>query len=235
MATVLNVIDGALKMLLVLAPGGTADTNQQADGVILLNLMIDSWRGEKLMCPWIVQESFALTSGDGQYSIGPGGDFNATRPMSLENSCFVRVSSVDYPITLINEAQYNSIPDKTVTGSFPQMLYYEPIYPLGVIKLWPLPGSGNTLYLSSLKQMDSIAGTGTTISVPPGYDLAYRSNLAVLWASHFGLPIHPSVQKTAFRSKRNLRQNNARIGVLSVDVAATSRFPSSGYVYGDIT
>lgn len=233
--TALDTLTGALRMLGVLSQGSTASTTQQTEGMVILNLMLDQWRNEKLMAPWIVQESFALTSGDAQYSIGPGGDFNTTRPIQIENSCFVRVGNVDYPITLIDEAQYNSIPDKAVTGSFPQMLYYNPVYPLGVIKLWPLPGSGNTLYLSQLKQIDSIPGTGTTIQVPPGYELAYRSNLAVQWAAYFNLPVNPSLALMAKQSKRSLRQMNSRIGVLGADVAVNARFPSSGYVYGDIT
>jgi len=233
--TALDVINGALRALGVIGIGITASTEQQTEGMEQLNLMIDTWRNEKLMCPFVVQESFALTAGDGEYSIGPGGDWNTLRPISLQDSCFVEVSSVRYPVTLIGEAQFNSIPVLAVTGSFPQLLYYEPTFPLGTIKLWPLPGSGNTLYISALKQMVSLAGAGTTIGVPPGYDLAYRTNLAVQWSASFGIMSSASLLRAAAQSKRSLRQVNARIGVLRIDAALTSRFPNSGYIYGDIT
>ena len=229
-----DVIQGAMRMLNLLPVGGTATTSQLAEGVEMLNLMIDEWRNEQLMCPWVVEESFALTSGDGEYSIGPGGDFNTTRPTKLEDSCFVQVGSVNYPITLINRAQYNSIPSTNVTGSFPQFLYYEPTFPLGTVKLWPLPGASNTLYLSSLRQLVSIPGVGTTISVPPGYDQCYRSNLALVWANNFGLPIPQTVALIARRTKRSIGRMNARIGVLSVDSALLSSTPNAGYIYGDI-
>lgn len=233
--TALEIIQGALRSLGVLHIGGTASTAQNTEGLAVLNLMLDQFRNEKLMAPWIVQESFDLTAEDAEYTIGAGADFNTTRPIAFEDSCFVRVNSVDYPITLINEAQYNSLPDKNVLGSFPQVLYYNPVYPHGVIKMWPLPGSGNTLFLSSLKQLDSIPGTGTTVSVPPGYTLMYVSNLAVTWAPRFGISPQPFLVRTANQTKRSLRQRNARIGVLGVDIAVNSRFPNSGYVYGDIT
>lgn len=235
MATALNVIEGALRMLNILSVGVSASTAQQTEGLDMLNLMIDEWRNEQLMCPWVVEESFALTSGDGEYSIGPGADFNTVRPIELQDSAFVRVSDIDYPITLINQAQYNAFPSKNVTGSFPQVLYYEPIFPQGIIRLWPLPGSGNTLYISSLKQLATMPGTGTTVSVPPGYELCYRSNLALTWSNNFGVAIPPGVVRTALRTKRSIRRVNNRLGVLGIDAAITTRFPSSGWVYGDIT
>lgn len=235
MATALEVIEGALKLIGVLRPGQSSSTAQKAEGVDLLNLMIDQWRTEKLMCPWVVQESFALTSGDNQYSIGAGGDFNTVRPIQLVDSCFVRVGEIDYPLTIINEAQYNSITSKNVTGSFPQVIYYEPVFPLGVIRLWPYPGSGNTLFISSSKQLDTFPGTGTTLSVPPGYEMAYRSNLAVLFGVRFNVTLTPGLKLLADQSRRSLGRVNMRQGVLGMDSAITQRFPNSGYVYGDIT
>src|SRR3954468_4420579 len=79
------------------------------------------------------------------YSSAPVGSETITtyfqRPLRI-NSAFVRVSTLDYPVSILNVEQYELIGFKTLNGPWPRALYYQPSYPTGNITFWPNPSSG---------------------------------------------------------------------------------------------
>jgi hypothetical protein len=208
----LDIITGAAKLLGVLFKSETLSADEAADGLVTLNDMLDSWSNDGLIGSASTIESFSLT-GASSYTIGSGGTFSTTRPINLLTAV-VRLSSVDYPLEIITQEQYQTeISVKSITSSIPQYLTYDNAYPLGVIKMFPIPTSGSTLYLQSDKPLSNLSALTTTVDLPPGWKRALKYNLAIDMASEYGVEIPPAVVPVAKESlgaiKRATSINNA--------------------------
>lgn len=109
----------------------------------------------------------------------------AVRPLRV-NSAFVRVSTLDYPIEVLNIETYELIGLKTLNGSWPTHLYYQPTQPVGTLYFWPLPTQGEAHLFCDhvLSQFQTI---NDTIQLPQGYIMALKWNLAELMIPDLGL------------------------------------------------
>jgi len=95
-----------------------------ADALADLNSMLDGWMNDKLMAYSLQNITVPLVAGTASYTIGASGaTVTATAPVSIE-SAFVRKSNLDYPITFIDQDQYNNIVAKTSTSDIPEYLYF---------------------------------------------------------------------------------------------------------------
>ena len=179
MATANDIVKGALRKLGVKAAGQALTAEEGADGLSLLNDLLESWALERLMLQNLTEVSITLTANDEQYTIGSGGDKDTTRPVSIESAYIRDSSNNDTPVAIISDAQYSRISGKTDSSSTPAFLYYRPEYPLGKIYLYPRPDAGKTLYLSAWLQFTAFASLSTTVALPPGYKRALEWNLAL--------------------------------------------------------
>jgi hypothetical protein len=232
MATGQDLINGGLRLIGQLAEGETPSSETSADALTAFNDMLESFNNERLLVPHLLQEQFTLVGSTASYTIGSGGDFDTTRPIRIDEASFVRVDTTDYPLTIINAAQYASIPVKTTTSTFPNVVYYLAAYPLATLYFYPVPGSAATLFLSSWKQLAAVTLSGT-ISLAPGYNRMLRYNLACELAPEFGVEPSPRVVKIAAQSKKLLKQTNAPNDVLSIP-SGMVRGGRGGNIYSDI-
>lgn len=106
------------------------------------------------------------------------------RPLRI-NSAFVRVSSLDYVVTPVNVEQYELIGFKTLNGPWPRILYYQPSGPVGNITFWPVPGSGE-MHMFAETILGSFTSLYEVVTLPQGYDMAIRWNLAELLLPEYG-------------------------------------------------
>lgn len=106
------------------------------------------------------------------------------RPLRI-NSAYVLVSQLSYIVTPVNLESYELIGFKTLQGPWPRILYYQPSSPVGNITVWPVPGSGEMHMFAEtvLGQFSSIA---QTVTLPQGYAMALRWNLAELLMPEYG-------------------------------------------------
>ncbi len=77
-----EVIADALGALGIYAPGEAVSADNNDVGFRRLNNMLSAWATQSLTIPVVVREIFPLTANLGVYTIGPGGDFDTTRPPS---------------------------------------------------------------------------------------------------------------------------------------------------------
>jgi hypothetical protein len=216
MATALDIITRALRSINVLSDGESPTASMAQDALDSLNDVLESWANENLMVYVPTSEVFSMTVGQGDYTMGPGGDFNTVRPQQV-TFAFARSGSIDYPIDLWTEDQYASIGIKSIQNTFPSVLYYEPAYPLGVIHLWAVPSTpGMTLHLESLKPFTRLASLTTVITLPPGYERALRYSLAAELMPEYGVS-NALVLELAVGSKADLKRRNFRPSILSID------------------
>lgn len=207
MTTAADIIERGLRILKIVDIDSSADSAQLTNGLIVLNGMIDEWNSESQTLYQEQEETFTLT-GATSYTIGSAGTFNTVRPEKII-SAFYRLSNSDYhPLVLTSKVNWDVIQGKTDAG-YPNVLWYDEAYPLGVIHLWPNPVSG-TLVLSTLKQLTEFAATSTTVALPPGYRDALTFNFAVRYSPEGGVLTNDTRQLAA-RSLSAVRRNNRKL------------------------
>ena len=219
MATPSSMILRALRLIGEKAVAGTLSTDEQTAYLEDLNTMLASWSLERLMCYQIVQESLALTSSVGSYTIGSGGAFNTDRPTKICDPCFIRDSSgYDHPLEIIDAKSYGELPVKTTDGTYPSYIFYDSAFvtSLGTLFLYPEPAASLTLYINSWKQLQTFSTISTTVVLPPGYQRAIEFNLAVELSGGF-ISVSPEVAKVARDSKAAIKSINLPTGILRID------------------
>lgn len=131
------------------------------------------------------------------------------RPLRI-NSAFVRVATLDYPVRPLNIEQYELIGLKTLNGPWPKYLYYQPSSPVGNITYWPVPGSGE-MHMFAETVLQGFSTLSDTVTLPQGYNMAIRWNLAELLMPEYGKNdpvIVQMIMKNAAESRAWVKRTN---------------------------
>ena len=210
MASAGDIINGSLRLLGVLAEGETPSAATSQDALTALNQMIDSWNTERLAVFSTQDQIFTWPPGVISRTLGPSGTFSGIRPIALDDSTFFHdpASGISYGIKIINQQQYNGIAVKTVTSSFPQVMWVNMTYPDIEMYVYPVPLRTIEFHFVSIEELTQPVNLATTLAFPPGYLRCFRYNLACEMAPEFGVEPTPQVQRIAMTSKRNLKRVN---------------------------
>lgn len=223
MTTAGEQINGALRLLGVLAEGETPSAETSQDALSALNQMIDSWNTERLAVYSTQDQVLTWPANERVRTLGPTGDLVGNRPILLEDSTYFRdpTTGVSYGIKLINQQQYNGIAVKTVTSTYPQVMFVNMTYPDIEMYVFPVPFRSLEFHFISVEPITTPANLATTLAFPPGYLRAFRYNLACEIAPEFGVEPSPQVQRIAMTSKRNLKRINNPDDVMAIPYSIT--------------
>jgi hypothetical protein len=200
-------VTGALNLGGIRLPTST----NLSDGLTVLNRMLASWSAERLLVPYVTDESFTLTAGTAVYTIGSSGTFNTTRPIRIVDGYVRDTANVDTPVDpTMSLDEWARIADKATRGR-PERLYYAPEYPLGKIHLDLPPDLAYTLRLWSWKPLSSIATLDTTVSLPGEYEELIVLSLAVKLAPGHNVALDATVIQQAAGAHATLRTLNAPV------------------------
>jgi len=229
MATAGDIINGSLRLIGVLAEGETPSAETSADALTAMNQMIDSWTTERLMIYTTLEQTFSWLPNNISQTLGPSGDFVGVRPLNMDDATYFRDSAtgISYGIKLINQQQYDGIAVKTVTSTYPQVMWINTNYPNIDMHVYPVPTKVLEWHFISIDPLDQPATLATDLAFPQGYLRAFRYNLAVEFAPEFGVEAPASVQRIAQVSKRNIKSNNDPGDIMSLPysiVATRQRF-----------
>ena len=222
-------INRALRLLGVLAEGETPSAAVSQDALMALNQMIDSWNTERLAVFSTQDQVFNWPTSTISRTLGPTGDFVGNRPILLDDSTYFRDpgTNVSFGIKILNQQQYNGIAVKTVTSTYPQVLWVNMTYPNIEMYIYPVPTRLLEWHFVSVNEIMQPVNLATDLTFPPGYLRAFTYNLAMEFAPEFGVEPSPQVQRIAMTSKRNLKRINNPDDVMSMPyilVATRQRF-----------
>jgi hypothetical protein len=222
-------INRALRLLGVLAEGETTSASVSQDSLMAMNQMIDSWNTERLSVFSTQDQIFTWPAGQITRTLGPSGDFIGLRPVLLDEATYFRDpgTNVSFGIKFINQQQYNGIAVKTVTSTYPQVIFVNMTYPDVTMSIYPRPTRDLEWHFVSVQELNNPATLATDLFFPPGYLRAFTYNLAMEIAPEFGVEPSPQVQRIAMTSKRNLKRINNPDDVMSMPyaiVATRQRF-----------
>lgn len=229
MATAGDQINRALRLLGVLAEGETPSAATSNDALVALNQMLESWNLERLMIYNTIDQVFTWPTGEITRHLGPTGEFVGVRPVLLDDSTYYRDpgTNVSFGIKFINQQQYDGIAVKTVTSTYPQVMWINMEHPNISMTIYPKPTRDLEWHFISVQELAQPATLATDLYFPPGYLRAFAYNLAMELAPEFGVEPSPQVQRIAMTSKRNLKRINNADDVMSMPyslVATRQRF-----------
>ena len=211
-------INGALRLIGQLAEGETPSAATSQDALTAMNQMIDSWSIERLAVFSTQDQVFSWPPGAISRTLGPTGDFVGNRPVLLDDSTYFKDPSngISFGIKILNQQQYNGIAVKTVTSTYPQVIWINMTYPDVEMYIYPVPTKVLEWHFVSVSELTQPATLATVLSFPPGYLRAFRYCLACEIAAEFGVEPSPQVSRIAMTSKRNLKRINNPDDIMSL-------------------
>jgi hypothetical protein len=222
-------INGALRLIGQLAEAEEPSAATANDSLAVLNQMIDSWSIERLAVYSTQDQVVTWLPNLRSQTLGPTGDIVGERPIMVDDATYFRdpANNISFGIKLINQQQYDGIAVKTVTSTYPQVMWVNMEYPNIRMTVYPVPTKVLEWHIVSVSPLTQPAQYSTQLAFPPGYMRAFKYNLACELAPEFGVEPSPTVSRIAMSSKRNLKRINNPDDIMSMPysiVATRQRF-----------
>lgn len=205
MSTAKALIASTLKLIGVVGVGVKPSAALLFDSLEAMNSMLQSWSSAPQPLFFVTREELTLTTSKVSYTIGDGGDLDTTRPQQVMDS-YITINETDFIVKRRNRDQYDRVATKTTEGR-PSNFYYEPEYPLGVLRFYPVPEENFSFTLISLKPFPAY-GINDEMALPPGYERAIKYNLAMEIADNYGKQLSPLTKHIAGGSFKMLKNVN---------------------------
>jgi len=214
MTTARDLCTMALSDSGIIGVGQTPSAEDINGAFTRLNMMISQWQRKR----WFVYrlETTAFTStGANSYTVGPGGNFNITKRPDRIESAFCRQlvtaqpNQIDFPLEVIEAREtYNLISLKQL-GSLPMAVWYDPVYPTGILYPWPVPqASIYAIHISYKMVLSQFTNLSETVTFPPEYEAALMYNLAERLRLSYQMPPDPQLRAIAQDSRQVLVDAN---------------------------
>lgn len=205
-----DLIKGSLRLIGVLAESEEPSAATMQDSIAAMNAMIQSWDTERLSVFSTQEQVFIWPQNQNIRTLGPTGNFVGERPILVDDATYFKDpdSGLSFGVKLINQQQYNGIALKTVTSTYPQVLWVNMTYPDAELTIFPVPTKALEWHIVSVEKLAEVSSVATPIDFPPGYIRAFRYNLAMELSPEFGVEPSPQVMRIAMTSKRNIKRIN---------------------------
>lgn len=223
MGTINTLVSDALIDLGRLSPSDTIDANDLSHGLRVANRLFGVWATQNLLIPYTTTESFS-GSGVAAYTMGTAGTASSTRALRIVDA-YSNDGTYDRPIKLIDQRQYNKILDKTYDGE-PTALFYDAIYPIGIIYLYRRPSSSYTIYIESIKSLHATFSDGDTVALSPEYEDFVVLGLRNRLAGSFGVPVTGDMRLEFINAERDIK--NLNLSNRSVTMEMPVEFSGAG-------
>ena len=231
----------SLRRLGYLAAGETAASEDAAHVFQTLQVLINSMATERLTIHEVTRSTWTITSGDGSYTVGSGGDVNIARPMFVQAINYIDTSQdpdLEIPMGLLTDDAYAAIPQKSLTAVYPSYAHYNPTFGStgrATITLWQVPTSSDLLgCIYAPTAVVEPTSSSATIYLPPGYLRYLRDTLAIEVAADFDAIISPELVESARKATADVKRSNLRLADLYIDAALAPNYHRSNIYTGSV-
>lgn len=171
-----DLLTASLRTILALDPGDTPSSSELNDAQTIANNYLDGLSAETLPVFNLTRETFPL-NGSAFYTIGPSGGMATVKPIKIEAANVVLANGASHSIRVVPVEEWNSVPDKTATGLFAEVLYYDDNFPNATFYMHPKP-TGGTIELYSYKPLAQFVNLTDPLNLAPGYLRLLRYGIA---------------------------------------------------------
>jgi hypothetical protein len=206
---------------------GQNDVNDTPEAAIItrdlrtLNMMLDAWNTEKLIPYAMTQFTGTLVASTVDYEMGDSSAFDsAMRPVKIQNGeAWIVRSGVEYPLTVVDEAQWEALQETPALSGMPQYVLYELGPITGTFSFYPTPDAADTFVLWQRVLLAQIQDATTIYYLPQGYAEAITNHLAIRLAPKYGKPVPQEVSEVATNAKAAIKRNNMKPQTMASDTA----------------
>lgn len=205
--TAKKLIDQSAKLAGVLGVGTELSASEYDDCLLQLNSLIERWNLADLLVYTTNPHDFDFIPGKQYYNLGAGGDFDMPRPAKIDRVSILygdQTAPIEFTISAETDVQaWQSIMLKSVTSTFPLVMYNNTDYPYMNLGFWPIPSTATKVRLYTWDNLDTAASLNDTLDYPMGYSDALMFNLALRICQLFDR------QPTQFLIREALTSKNA--------------------------
>lgn len=223
MTTANKIIGQALGLIGIRSSGNPVNGADSAIALERLNTMLDSWRTDSLYAYATATVTGTLPANTATRTIGPAAQLVTTyRPIRIEPGSKYTAGGIDYLIQPVTQAEYEAIGLKTVSSLGPDIVFFNPTLPTGLLSFYPRASADVTLSLIVLLQVSQFADLTTDYDLSPGYERALAYSLAEEVCPDFERDVPPTVARIARTSRRLIKRVNHHVPQLLSDCDSVS-------------
>jgi hypothetical protein len=187
------------------------------------NWLLAQWARKRWLVYRLQDYSF-VCNGSQTYSVGKGAtvDINP-RPDRLEYAFLRFINStpgnlpVDVPLDIVQSHEdYSRIPVKNV-GTLAWRIFYDPVWPVGLLYPWPVPQSNiYEIHVGFKVVLPRFSSLQQPINFPPEYEAALNWCLARRFRASYQMPADPEITSIARDALNVIRLANQAVGTLQM-------------------
>ena len=191
-----DVITLAARRLGILELGGTLDSATQAEGVMLLNLLLKQLATNGLKLWTITDYVLPLTTNKKDYTIGPSAlyDLNAAKPLKVVQARMTNTTNpvpTDVNMQLLSRNEYNLLGSKTAPGMI-NAIFFEVKDTYGIVHTFLDPSQIIVDQWDLTLTVQTTIEDALTSSAPISFPIEWHNylvwKLADEWSIQWGCP-----------------------------------------------
>lgn len=219
--TALNLITDVLLDMGVIADEQTPTASQSMGALTKLNDLIESWNLDTQKVYGATEYHIPFVPNQAVYTIGAGGNFNIPRPTmityaAIRQNTGAPQNQFDYPINILTNQEWQDLPSKLITSTFPYCVWFNETYPLIAANVSPIPTGSNYDFVIWTNNITGELTLNTVLSLPPGYKRALKYALFIELAPSYQIQTPAEVAQLAQTSKQGLDTYNLQLNELAI-------------------
>lgn len=207
--TARTLISDALIELNVYRENQTMSANDAVRGLRMLNRVVGQWNARRLLVPCASIQTVAMVVSQSSYTVGSGGNWNVTRPLRI-SAANVIINNIDVPLNLRDLQWWEKIRDRTLTGTDPTDIFYNPTSAsgFGTAYVWPIPTSTDSIRLFLEQQLSSFADLDIAYTIEDAYEQALVKTLVRDFCGPWRQQLTPIIE-TGYREAMQIIESNS--------------------------
>ena len=232
--TVLDQLKRSLRIIRQLAPGRAPGPSETADAIVVLNAMLDQANTSPLKRYNTRIDAFDLEAGKYVYTLGPGGDWDIPRPVTITKASRIQLgtSPIHTPIAVWGEDDWQNIRlQEVASATIPLGIYPDGAIPVQNVHVWPGAGPGYQIELYSGQQIAAFSATSDTIVAPQGYLEWMAYEWAKRLATEWGKEWRPECEQLLREARASIKASKTAAPRLVNDAPALRPSSSTTFNY----
>lgn len=164
----------------IVAKLGTPSAAQFQDGLDRLNDIINLWATQGLKL-WLQEDlSLTLTANKTTYALGPGGDINMVKPLSVYQAYYLTNNQSKQPLTILSKDEWTRLSQNNIPGAL-NSFYPDKQLNFLYVSFYNTPdtqAATGTAHLITRVAATNFVATSDTVGFPPEWYIALRWALA---------------------------------------------------------
>lgn len=187
-----DIINAALRKLMVIGEGQVANATQLTSATQALNSLVAEFRTLGMSIWARKTANITLVNGQQVYTLGVGQSINIPYPLRIYTADMIQSPTFDTKI-MMNQLSFNdfsSLPD--VSTGAPVNFVYQPKVNVGLLTVWPIPDAsvpaGSQIRIEYQSPFEYFVTGIDTPDFPEEWGNALIYQTALLLADEFGVP-----------------------------------------------